>query len=65
MVIILAGNIATGKHIGRPAGVDDEMFKKVVKAYGLGMSVTETVAMTGLSASSVKRYRKAWDEEKR
>jgi DNA invertase Pin-like site-specific DNA recombinase len=49
---------AKGKHMGRPAGVDQENFTKVKKALERGMSVTETVEMTGISMSSVKRYRK-------
>jgi DNA invertase Pin-like site-specific DNA recombinase len=49
---------ANGVHIGRKAGVDEVSFAKVRKAYDLGLSVAETVRMTGVSESSVKRYRK-------
>ena len=48
---------AKGKHIGRPKGIDQAAFEKVRKAYEKGMSVMETVQMTGISKSSVKRYR--------
>lgn len=47
-----------GKHIGRPAGLDAEKFAKVKKALERGLSVAETVSLTGISMSSVKRYRK-------
>ena len=49
---------AKGKHIGRPAGLDTEKFAKVKKALERGLSVAETVSLTGISMSSVKRYRK-------
>ena len=49
---------AKGKHIGRPAGLDAEKFAKVKKALERGLSVAETVNLTGISMSSVKRYRK-------
>lgn len=49
---------AKGKHIGRPSGIDVEKFKKVKKALEKGLSVSETVNLTGISMSSVKRYRK-------
>ena len=49
---------AKGKHIGRPAGLDAEKFAKVKKALERGLSVAETVSLTGISMSSVKRYRK-------
>lgn len=47
-----------GKHIGRPAGLNAEKFSKVKKALERGLSVAETVSLTGISISSVKRYRK-------
>lgn len=47
-----------GKHIGRPAGLDMEKFAKVKKALERGLSVAEIVGQTGISMSSVKRYRK-------
>jgi DNA invertase Pin-like site-specific DNA recombinase len=49
---------AQGKHIGRPKGVDAENLAKVKTALEKGLSVAETVALTGISRSSVKRYRK-------
>ncbi|MFZ4646655.1 MAG: recombinase family protein [Gemmataceae bacterium] len=49
---------AKGKHIGRPTGLDVEKFAKVKKALERGLSVAETVSLTGISISSVKRYRK-------
>jgi DNA invertase Pin-like site-specific DNA recombinase len=49
---------AKGKHIGRPAGLDTEKFAKVKKALERGLSVSETVSLTGISMSNVKRYRK-------
>jgi DNA invertase Pin-like site-specific DNA recombinase len=52
---------AKGKHMGRPTGVDPENFVKVKTAFSKGMSAKETVAVTGISLSSVKRYRKLID----
>jgi DNA invertase Pin-like site-specific DNA recombinase len=49
---------AKGKHMGRPKGIDAEKFAKVKKAVERGLSVAETVSLTGISMSSVKRYRK-------
>ena len=49
---------AKGKHIGRPKGVDAEQLAKVRTAVERGLSVTETVSLTGISLSTVKRYRK-------
>ncbi|RYE26866.1 MAG: recombinase family protein [Sphingobacteriaceae bacterium] len=49
---------AKGKHIGRPKGINTEQFGKVKKAMERGLSVNETVNLTGISISSVKRYRK-------
>ena len=49
---------AKGKHIGRPKGINEEQFGKVKKAMEKGLSVNETVTLTGISISSVKRYRK-------
>ena len=49
---------AKGKHIGRPTGLDAEKFAKVKKALERGLSVSETVSLTGISMSSVKWYRK-------
>ncbi|QJD79581.1 recombinase family protein [Spirosoma rhododendri] len=47
-----------GKHMGRPPGVDEENYQKVKMAYQKKLSINETVALTGVSLSSVKRYRK-------
>ncbi|MGI4820712.1 MAG: helix-turn-helix domain-containing protein [Janthinobacterium lividum] len=44
--------------MGRPKGLDAENLSKVKKALAKGLSVTETVELTGISLSSVKRYRK-------
>ena len=49
---------AQGKHIGRPKGLDAENLSKVRKALEKGLSVAETAELTGISLSSVKRYRK-------
>lgn len=49
---------AKGKHIGRPKGINNESFLKVKKALERGLSVAETVSLTGISISSVKRYKK-------
>lgn len=49
---------AKGKHIGRPKGINAENFNKVKKSMEMGLSVSETVNLTGISMSSVKRYRK-------
>ena len=49
---------AQGKHIGRPKGLDAENLAKVRKALEKGLSVAEPVELTGISLSSVKRYRK-------
>ncbi|MPR37198.1 recombinase family protein [Salmonirosea aquatica] len=50
---------ARGKHIGRPSGVNRENYTKVRKALEKGLSVNEIANLTGISLSSVKRYRKA------
>ena len=44
---------AQGKYIGRPKELDAEILTKVK-----GLSVAETVELTGISFSSGKRYRK-------
>ena len=46
------------KHIGRPKKLDAENLAKVRKALEKGLSVAETMELTGISLSSVKRYRK-------
>ncbi|MBO0950701.1 recombinase family protein [Fibrella forsythiae] len=49
---------AQGKHMGRPAGVDPEKLNKVKTAAQAGLSVGDIVKLTGISESTVKRYRK-------
>lgn len=49
---------ANGKHVGRPKGINTEQFAKVKTAFERGMSVNETVNLTGISLTTVKRYRK-------
>lgn len=48
---------AQGKHLGRPTGVDQTALKKVKSAMDAGMSIKKTVELTGISITSVKRYR--------
>jgi len=50
--------MAKGKHIGRPKGKNQDNLKKVKTALEKGLSIAETVKLTGISVSSVKRYRK-------
>src|SRR5260221_7068406 len=52
---------AKGKHIGRPKGINEENYSKVKKGFQRGLSVSEIVALTGISESSVKRYRKRFE----
>jgi len=49
---------AKGKHMGRPKGINLENFSKVKKAFDKGLSVYEVSDLTGISLSSVKRYRR-------
>ena len=49
---------AKGKHIGRPTGINQQNFEKVKMALQKQMSVAEIVNLTGISISSVKRYKK-------
>lgn len=49
---------ARGERIGRPKGVNAEQLAKVRTAVERGLSVAETVSLTGISLSTVKRYRK-------
>lgn len=46
-----------GKHVGRPAGRNAEKLAKVAKALAKGLSVAKIVTLTGISRTSVKRYR--------
>ncbi len=52
---------AKGKHIGRPKGKNQENLMKVKTALEKGLSISETVRLTGISISSVKRYRRELD----
>ena len=47
-----------GKQVGRPSGVNQGNFSKVKCGFQKGLSVSEIVSLTGISISSVKRYRK-------
>ena len=47
-----------GTHMGRAAGVDEKQLAKVRTAVAAQLSVTETVRLTGISKSTVKRYRR-------
>jgi DNA invertase Pin-like site-specific DNA recombinase len=49
---------AKGKHIGRPNGVNQQNYERVKTALAKDMSVSEIVKLTGISSSSVKRYKK-------
>jgi DNA invertase Pin-like site-specific DNA recombinase len=46
-----------GKHLGRPAGRDQEKVTEVAKALAKCLSVAGIVTLTGISRASVKRYR--------
>lgn len=50
---------AKGTHMGRPAGINPEQLAKVKTAMAANLSVAETVRLTGISESTVKRYRRA------
>ena len=49
---------AQGKHLGRRPGADAEKLAKVKSCLAAGMSVHQIVAATGVSETSVKRYRR-------
>ncbi|MGI4871461.1 MAG: recombinase family protein [Janthinobacterium lividum] len=49
---------AQGKHLGRRAGADAAKLAKVKGCVEAGMSVHQIVAATGVSETSVKRYRR-------
>lgn len=49
---------AQGKHTGRPAGVNLTQLGKVKTAMQAGMGVADIVKLTGISMTTVKRYRK-------
>lgn len=49
---------AKGKHIGRPKGLNQSNYDRVKVALSKQMSISEIVKLTGISISSVKRYKK-------
>jgi DNA invertase Pin-like site-specific DNA recombinase len=49
---------AKGKHVGRPAKINEEKYTKVKKALENGISVIDTSKITGISLTTVKRYRR-------
>jgi DNA invertase Pin-like site-specific DNA recombinase len=49
---------AQGKHIGRRPGVNAAALEKVKTSLAAGLSVSQIVQVTGISETSVKRYRK-------
>lgn len=53
-----------GIYIGRPAGINKVNYGKVKTGLENGLSVTKIVNLTGISKSSVKRYRKVYESEK-
>lgn len=53
-----------GVHMGRRKGVDQAAYNKVKTAFDKKLSVKETARLTGISLSSVKRYRKLIDQQK-
>lgn len=55
---------AKGKHIGRPKGINENNYNKVKKGFQRGLSISEIVSHTGISTSSVKRYRKRFENSK-
>ena len=50
--------VSNAKHIGRPKELDAGNLSEVKKAPEKSLSVSENVELTGISLSSVKRYRK-------
>jgi DNA invertase Pin-like site-specific DNA recombinase len=55
---------AQGKHMGRPSGVDEEKLKKVKTSLAAGLSVHQIVEVTGISESTVKRYKRSLVSDK-
>lgn len=49
---------AQGKHVGRPRGLSSDNLSKVKMSMEKGLSMAEIVELTGISLSSVKRYRR-------
>lgn len=47
-----------GKHMGRPPGLDAAKLEKVTTALERGLTTGEIVSLTGISISTVKRYKK-------
>ncbi|MBO0951572.1 recombinase family protein [Fibrella forsythiae] len=48
---------AKGTYMGRPAGLDPVKLEKIKTAALAGLSITDIVKLTGISMSTVKRYR--------
>lgn len=48
---------AKGKHVGRQTGINQQNYERVKTALEKDMSVSEIVKLTGVSISSVKRYK--------
>ncbi|MBO0946970.1 recombinase family protein [Fibrella forsythiae] len=53
---------AQGKHMGRPAGINQEKLAKIKAAVSKGLSTSEIVSLTGMAKTTVKRYRKLIDQ---
>jgi len=47
-----------GKHMGRKPGVNEAKLKKVKTSLAVGMSVHQIVEVSGISESTVKRYKR-------
>lgn len=52
---------ANGKHVGRSAGLNPETLEKINSLLSKGFSISEIVKLTGISKSTVIRYRKEID----
>jgi DNA invertase Pin-like site-specific DNA recombinase len=50
-----------GKHIGRSVGLDPDRMEKITTLLSKGFSISEIVKLTGISKSTVIRYRKQID----
>ena len=56
---------AKGKHIGRPKGLNQSNYDRVKAALSKQMTISEIVKLTGISISSVKRYKKLIELDKK
>lgn len=56
---------AKGKHIGRPKGLNQNNYDRVKAALSKQMTISEIVKLTGISISSVKRYKKLIELDKK